>query len=143
MPEIPTSHRDLLDAQFATLGTIAADGSPQLTEVWFLAVGDRARISLNTSRRKVANLRRNPACSVLILDLTNPHRYLEIRGTAQIEPDDDYTFAGQVGAKYGLTCVDGRAGRDARVEVTIEPHRVNAVDLSACAVSPAGPRAAD
>ena len=131
MPEIPASHRDLLDAQFATLGTIAADGSPQLTEVWFLAVADRVRISLNTSRRKVANLRRNPACSVLVLDLENPHRYLEVRGTAQIEPDDDYTFAGQVGAKYGadLRQMDGPG--ETRVAVTIEPHRVNAVDLSA------------
>jgi PPOX class probable F420-dependent enzyme len=130
MVDIPASFRDLLDAQFATLGTIAADGSPQLTEVWFLAVEGRVRISLNTSRRKVANLRRNPACSVLILDLANPHRYLEIRGTAQIEPDDDYTFAAQVGAKYGADLRQMDAAGETRVAVTVEARRVNAVDLS-------------
>jgi PPOX class probable F420-dependent enzyme len=130
MVEIPAPFRDLLDAQFATLGTIAADGSPQLTEVWFLAVDGQVRISLNTSRRKVANLRRNPACSVLILDLANPHRYLEIRGTAQIEPDDDYTFAAQVGAKYGADLRQMDAAGETRVAVTIEARRVNAVDLS-------------
>jgi PPOX class probable F420-dependent enzyme len=130
MVEIPAPFRDLLDAQFATLGTISADGSPQLTEVWFLAVDGQVRISLNTSRRKVANLRRNPACSVLILDLANPHRYLEIRGTAQIEPDDDYTFAAQVGAKYGADLRQMDAAGETRVAVTIEARRVNAVDLS-------------
>lgn len=124
------SHRDLLDAQFATLGTLAPDGSPQLTEVWFLAVEGRVRISLNTSRRKVSNLRRDPACSVLLLDLDNPHRYLEIRGTAELEPDDDYTFASQVGEKYGtdLRQLDGPG--ETRVAVTVRPTRVNAVDLS-------------
>jgi PPOX class probable F420-dependent enzyme len=131
MREIPASHRDLLAAQFATLGTLAAAGRPQLTEVWFLAADDRVRFSLNTSRRKVANLRRHPGCSVLILDLANPHRYLEIRGTAQIEPDDDYTFAGQVGAKYGADLRQMDRPGETRVAVTIEPRRVNAVDLSA------------
>ena len=42
MTTIPESHRDLLDAQFATLGTIDGDGLPQLTEVWFLSREDGA-----------------------------------------------------------------------------------------------------
>jgi hypothetical protein len=36
MTIIPDSHRDLLDAQVATLATIGGDGFPQLTELWFL-----------------------------------------------------------------------------------------------------------
>jgi hypothetical protein len=55
--DIPASHRDLLDAQVATRATIGADGRPQQSEVWFLAVGDAVRVSLNTSRQKVRNLR--------------------------------------------------------------------------------------
>ena len=55
MPAIPASHRDLLDAQVATLGTIGPDGRPQLSEVWFLADGETVGISLNTVRQKTKN----------------------------------------------------------------------------------------
>ena len=100
MPAIPASHRDLLDGEFATLATIGPDGRPQLSEVWILADGDTVAISQNTARQKTRNLRANPAATVFILDLAMPYRYLEIRGDAEITPDDDYTFADQVGAKY-------------------------------------------
>lgn len=68
MPGIPESHRDLLDAQWATLATIDSDGRPQLTEVAFLAEGETGRVSLNTTPQKTRNLRRNPAVSLFILD---------------------------------------------------------------------------
>ncbi|HEX4254466.1 MAG TPA: PPOX class F420-dependent oxidoreductase [Streptosporangiaceae bacterium] len=125
MPEIPESHRDLLDAQVATLATIGPDGRPQLTEVWFLAQDGQIKISLNNSRQKTKNLHRNPAATVLILDLANPYRYLEIRGDAEVVPDDDYSFAAQVGAKYGEDVRDRDQPGDTRVAVTIHPTRVN------------------
>ena len=76
MTAFPDSHRDLLDAQVATLATIDRDGLPQLTEVWFLHDEGEIRLSLNTSRRKTRNLVVRPECSLLILDLEGPHRYL-------------------------------------------------------------------
>jgi len=127
--KIPESHRDLLDAQVATLGTIGPDGRPQLTVVWFLAEGDTVTISLNTTRQKVRNLRRNPACDLLVLDLANPLRYLEIRGDARIVPDDDYEFAQRLGAKYGADVRSFDPPDQTRVAVTIEPVRVNAVNI--------------
>ena len=53
MPEIPASHRDLLNGGFATLATIGPDGRPQLSEVWFLAEGDTVALSLNPPGRKL------------------------------------------------------------------------------------------
>jgi PPOX class probable F420-dependent enzyme len=123
---IPDSHRDLLDAQVATLATVGSDGRPQLTEVWFLAEQDTVRLSLNTSRQKTKNLQRNPACTLLILDLGNPYRYLEIRGDAEIEPDPDYAFADKTGAKYQSDLRDRDAPGDTRVIVTLRPARVRA-----------------
>jgi PPOX class probable F420-dependent enzyme len=89
MAFVPDSHRDLLDAQFATLATVGADGRPQASEVWFLAEDDTVGISLNTARQKTKNLEQHPGCSLLILDLANPYRYLEIRGDAELSPDLD------------------------------------------------------
>ena len=129
MPEIPASHRDLLDGQFATLATVGPDGRPQVSEVWFLAEGDDVAVSLNTSRRKTRNLQVNPAASLFLLDLAVPFRYLEIRGDAEVTPDDDYAFADKVGAKYGADLrVHDQPGQS-RVKVVIRPVRINAVDM--------------
>jgi PPOX class probable F420-dependent enzyme len=124
MSEILSSHYDLLNAQVATLATIGPDGRPQLSEVWFLADGDTVSLSLNTARQKTKNLQANPAVTLLILDLANPYRYLEIRGDAEITPDDDYTFADRLGAKYQSDLRDRDQPGDTRVVVTIRPARV-------------------
>jgi PPOX class probable F420-dependent enzyme len=130
MTTFPESHRDLLDAQFATLATIGDDDFPQQTEVWFLHDDGELKISLNTSRRKTRNLQRRPQCSLFVLDLKNPYRYLEMRGTARIEPDDDYAFARQVGAKYNADLKVHDNPGDGRVVVTIVAANVYAVDMS-------------
>jgi PPOX class probable F420-dependent enzyme len=129
MTEIPASHRDLLQSAVATLATIGPDDRPQQTEVWFLENEGSVAISLNTSRQKTKNLTDRPQCSLLILDLATPQRYLEIRGEAEISPDDDYVFADMVGQKYGVDLRVHDGPGDRRVVVRIRPHRVNAVDM--------------
>ena len=124
MTTIPETHRDLLNAQVAVLGTIGASGRPQLSAIWFLAEGDTVKLSLNTARQKVKNLQANPGCSLLIFDPASPYRYLELRGDAEISPDPDYEFADKVGAKYGGDLRDRDKPGDVRVVVTITPTRV-------------------
>ena len=123
MTTIPDSHRDLLDAQVAVLGTIGPSGRPQLSLLWFLAEDDTIKLSLNTTRQKVKNLQANPACSLIILG-TPPSRYIEIRGDAEITPDDDYSFADKLGAKYGADLRSRDNPGESRVVVTIQPQRV-------------------
>ena len=101
MAEFPESHRYLLDAQFATLATLEPDNQPQLSEIWFLYDEGDIRLSLNTSRRKTQNLVDRPQISLLILDVDNPFKYVEIRGRARVEPDDDHAFADKLHSKYG------------------------------------------
>jgi hypothetical protein len=130
MSDIPQSHADLLDANFATLATISRDGTPHQTEIWFLHEDGEIKISLNSSRAKTKHLMARPQCSLMILDLENPYRYLDIRGRARIEPDDDYAFADRVGAKYSSDLRQHDGPGDRRVLVTIEPGSVFAVDMS-------------
>jgi PPOX class probable F420-dependent enzyme len=126
---IPDSHRDLLAGDVLTLATVGEDGYPQVSEVWFVAEGDQIAMSLNTRRQKVKNLQTEPACTVFLLDLENPYRYLEIRGTAVIEPDEDRAFAEKVGAKYNADLREHDVPGDRRVVVRIVPTRVNAVNM--------------
>jgi PPOX class probable F420-dependent enzyme len=123
-PEIPDSHKGLLDAQVGVLGTVGTSGRPQLSATWFLAEGETVKISLNTTRQKVKNLRADPKVSFLIFDPGNPYKYVELRGDAEITPDDDYSFADQVGAKYGSDLREHDKPGESRVVVTITPARV-------------------
>jgi PPOX class probable F420-dependent enzyme len=130
-PSVPPTHVDLLDAAVCTLATIGPDGRPQVSAVWFLNDDGVVKLSLNTARQKTKNLSANPAVTVFIHDPANPARYLEIRGDATLEPDDDYVFADRVGAKYGgvdIRTMDGPG--EHRVAVTVNPVRINAVDIS-------------
>jgi PPOX class probable F420-dependent enzyme len=128
--DFPDSHRDLLQAKYATLATIGGSGGPQLTEVWFLYDGGEFKLSLNTARAKTKNLISRPACSLFILDLDNPYRYVDVRGHARIEPDDGYVFADKVGAKYGSDLREHDGPDDKRVVVTIDADSVFAVDMT-------------
>jgi PPOX class probable F420-dependent enzyme len=128
---VPESHRDLLDAAFATLATIGPTGRPQMSTVCFLASDDgTVRLSLNATRQKSRNMVGNPMVALHILDTAEPSRYLELRGDATVEPDEDYAFADQLGAKYGgldLRNMD-RPGEH-RTVVTVSLTRVRAVDM--------------
>ncbi|MBV9466110.1 MAG: PPOX class F420-dependent oxidoreductase [Solirubrobacterales bacterium] len=131
MTSFPDSHRDLLDAEVALLATIGGDGLPQQTAVWFLHDEGELRLSLNTSRLKTRNMHRRPVCSLMILDLDKPHRYLVVRGRARLEPDDEYAFARKLGAKYNADLKQNDRPGEGRVKVTIEPTNVYPVDMRA------------
>jgi PPOX class probable F420-dependent enzyme len=126
-PAIPASHRALLDAPVGVLATIGPDGFPQVTALWFLYDEEEGvvRFSLNSSRQKVKNLQARPETSFLVIDPAGPYRTLEIRGRAEIQPDDDYIFADRVGQKYGtdLRRIDRPGQR--RLMVTLRPMKVN------------------
>ena len=130
MTDFPASHSDLLDSEVATLATIGKDGTPQLTEVWFLHDGGELKVSLNDTRLKTKNLVARPQCCLFLLDLKDPYRYLSVRGHAKIEPDNDLEFADKVGAKYGgWNAREVDKPGESRVVVTIEPTNVFPVNM--------------
>jgi PPOX class probable F420-dependent enzyme len=131
MNTVPESHRDLLASDVAVLATVEPDGYPQVTALWFLPDDDGAlRLSLNTARQKVKNLRERPECTLFILDRANPYRSIEMRAHAELAPDEGYAFADRVGRKYdaGLRTLDQPG--ESRVVVTLRPVKVNAANLS-------------
>lgn len=126
MHVIPESHRGIIDtASIVTLATIGPDGQPQVTATWFLWDEGTLKLSLNTSRQKVRNLRLNPALTAFFVDPASAYRTLELRGRATIEDDPEYRLAAMVGAKYGgadLRSMD-KPG-ETRVAVTLNIEKV-------------------
>ncbi len=128
MINVPESHQDLLQSAVGSLATIGPDGRPQLTEVWFLYEDGSIVLSLNSNRQKTKNLIARPHCSLLILDLAVPERYLEIRGDVEVTPDDG-SFVAKVGKKYSVDMSKWDGPGEKRVVVRIVPQKVNAVDM--------------
>jgi PPOX class probable F420-dependent enzyme len=127
MDMVPASHQDLLTAPVAVLATVGADGYPQVSGLWFLLDDDGlVRLSLNTTRQKVKNLRAHPECTLFLLDPATPYRTVEIRARADLAPDPDYAFADKLGRKYGGADLrsNDRPG-ESRVVVTLHPIKVN------------------
>ena len=127
MATIPESHRDLLQAPVGILTTHGADGYPQVTATWFRYDDDGIiRLSLNTTRQKVKNLRMRPECTFFIIDPASPYRTIEIRARAELIDDPDYVFADRVGQKYGGADMraNDRPGEH-RVVVQLTPVKVN------------------
>ena len=83
MKMIPSSHTDLLADEtrsFVNLATTMSDGSPQVTPVWFNTDEHHILINSAKGRTKDINMRARPKVALLIQDLENPYRYLQIRG---------------------------------------------------------------
>jgi PPOX class probable F420-dependent enzyme len=93
--------RKLLDEpNYAVLGTINPDGSPQTSLVWLGRHGDDVVISTAARRRKERNIQRDPRVSLSVWDRADPERYAEIRGLAAIHPDPGRELAVELAEKY-------------------------------------------
>ncbi|MBT6151901.1 MAG: PPOX class F420-dependent oxidoreductase [Chloroflexi bacterium] len=83
MSFIPESHKDLLEDKSKALGFIAttmADGSPQVSPVWFNWDGEFVYINSTQGRVKEKNMRARPQVAMTIMKLDSPYRYLLLRG---------------------------------------------------------------
>lgn len=125
-PTIPDGFKDLLEARTAILATCNPDGQPQVTAIAFLydAEDGRVKLSLNDTRQKMKNMRRDPKATLFIMDPENPYRTLEIRAEAEIRPDPDYSGCARVGAKYNADFrVHDKPG-ETRSLVILHPKRI-------------------
>jgi PPOX class probable F420-dependent enzyme len=130
MSAIPDAYSDLLTTKkaFANLATLNADGTPQVTPVWFDWDGSRLRINTAKGRLKDKNLRRTPAMALSIMDPDNPYRYVQVRGrVAAVTESGADAHIDALSRKYlGQDRYPYRKPGEVRVIFTIAPDRVQA-----------------
>jgi len=128
MPTVPDGFKDLLTAKkaFANLATINADGTPQVTPVWFDWDGRHVRINSAKGRVKDKNLRRTPSVALSIQDPDNPYRYVQIKGrvTSVTETGADAHIDALAKKYLGQERYPYRKADEVRVTYVIAPDRV-------------------
>jgi PPOX class probable F420-dependent enzyme len=128
MTAIPEAFKDLLTTKkaFANLATINADGTPQVTPVWFDWDGSRLRVNTAKGRLKDKNLRRTPSVALSIMDPDNPYRYVQVRGrVAAVTEQGADPHIDSLAKKYlGKDTYPYRKPGEVRVIFSIAPDRV-------------------
>ena len=127
MAGFPDQFKDLLKKKaFASLATISADGTPQVTPVWFDYDGAHVRINTAKGRVKDKNLRRNPGVALAIQDPDNPYRYVQIKGrVAEVTEAGADAHIDTLAKKYmGQDTYPNRRPGEVRVIFRIVPERV-------------------
>jgi len=128
MTTIPQSAQYLLAWEtkaFAFLAVTLADGSPQVTPVWF--DWDGAHLILNTARGRVKDkaLKRRARVALAIPDPHDPYQYLQVRGVVVGETETDaYEMICRLNEKYHGKREFPRRPGEVRVTYHIRPERV-------------------
>jgi PPOX class probable F420-dependent enzyme len=98
------------DKNFAVLSTLEPDGKPHSTVVWVKRDGDDLLFALPRSRRKTANLYRDPRVAVVIFDPASPYESVQVQGTASLQDDPDGKLIDELSHKYTGGPYPGFAG---------------------------------
>ncbi|RIK42803.1 MAG: hypothetical protein DCC58_10495 [Chloroflexi bacterium] len=87
--EFSADHIRLLDmpGTFARIATLMRDGSPQNTVIWFRRVGNTLRMTCAPDAVKARNIRRDPRVAIVVEHPTDPYRFVQFRGRAEVDED--------------------------------------------------------
>ena len=127
MATIPEEFMDIMNSKaLASLATSMADGSPQVSPVWFSFDGSLVWVNTAEGRLKDKNVRRTRKVALAIVDVDNPYRHIAIRGeVVEITNDGADDHIDSLAKKY-LDADKYPYGQEGEIRVIykIRPERV-------------------
>ena len=131
MLNVPEKLQDLLTNKkkaFVYLATSMADGTPQVTPVWFNTDGEYILINSAAGRIKDKNMRAHPAVALCIADPDDPYHYLQIQGkVVEITTEGADAHIDTLAFKYlGREKYPYRKPDEQRVTYKIQPLKIDA-----------------
>jgi PPOX class probable F420-dependent enzyme len=117
--------RLLLEPNFATVGTLNPDGSPQLSIVWIDWDGESVLFNTAAGRAKPRNLERDPRASILVADRADGYRWVAVAGDAELTSDGADAHIDKLARKYTGEGWQAKPGEQ-RLLVRVRPERVTA-----------------
>lgn len=124
--QLPDLARRLLGApSYAVVATLMPDGGPQTSVLWATYDGDELLLSTIVGRAKERNWLRDPRTSVLILDGSDPYRFVEIRGTVSMTTEGGPELIQRLAQIYTGAPFAGDDGTsNVRVVARVTPERI-------------------
>jgi PPOX class probable F420-dependent enzyme len=112
---------------FAHLGTTMADGSPQVTPVWFFYENGKFIVNTALGRVKDRNMARNPNVAISVSDPDNAYSHISVRGKVvrRTEEGADANIDALAKKYLGQDKYPGRKPGEVRVMYEIEPLSVS------------------
>jgi len=130
MTAVPEGYLDLLRDKkaLAHLATIMADGTPQVTPVWFDYTNGKIRVNSAKGRVKVRNMKEGAPVALSIVDPDNVYRYIQIRGrVGHVTEEGASAHIDSLAKKYlGKDKYPWAEPGQVRVTFEIEPTKVQA-----------------
>ncbi len=128
MADIPAKYSDLMSKKaFANVATVMADGSPQVTPVWFDYTNGRIRVNTAKGRVKSRTMTPGAKVAVAIMDPDNAYRYIQVRGTvAHVTEDGADAHIDALAQKYlGKPTYPFRQPGETRITIEITPEAID------------------
>ena len=131
----PNELGDLFDRPLnAVLGLHRQSGSILLTPVWHLFRDGSFYVQVPGGDRKIAMLRRDPRCSILVAENEHPYRAIEVSGVARLSTADYPDLGPAIVRRYVETYDPGGKVSDYLLEggviVRIDPTAMRAWDYA-------------
>jgi PPOX class probable F420-dependent enzyme len=110
----------------ASLTTLNADGSPQVTPLWVELDGDDLLFNTAEGRIKARNLHRDPRVAVSVLDPDDPYNVVAFQGkVVDITTEGADAHIDSLAKKYlGVDTYPNRREGEVRIKVRVHPDRV-------------------
>jgi PPOX class probable F420-dependent enzyme len=110
----------------ASLTTLNANGSPQVTPIWVDLDGDDLLFNTAEGRVKARNLHRDPRVAVSVIDPEDPYNVVALRGSvADITTDGADAHIDSLAKKYlGVDTYPMRAEGEVRIKVRVRTDHI-------------------
>ena len=111
----------------ASLTTVRADGTPQVTPIWYESDGEAFFCIFGRDSVKARNIRRDPRVSLCIATHDDPYRYVIVDGTGEISVEEAKERCHSISTRYWGKERGERFARkliDDTVVLSVRPNRV-------------------
>lgn len=113
----------------ASLTTVRADGTPQVTPIWYESDGEAFFCIFGRDSVKARNIRRDPRVSLCIATHDDPYRYVIVDGTGEISVEEAKERYHSISTRYWGKEREERFARklideDDTVVLSVRPNRV-------------------